>query len=440
MSQNTLKVHDLNEDAEFDENGVEAFDEKALSEEEPSDNDLAEEELLSQGATQRVLDATQLYLGEIGYSPLLTAEEEVYFARRALRGDVASRRRMIESNLRLVVKIARRYGNRGLALLDLIEEGNLGLIRAVEKFDPERGFRFSTYATWWIRQTIERAIMNQTRTIRLPIHIVKELNVYLRTARELSHKLDHEPSAEEIAEQLDKPVDDVSRMLRLNERITSVDTPLGGDSEKALLDILADEKENGPEDTTQDDDMKQSIVKWLFELNAKQREVLARRFGLLGYEAATLEDVGREIGLTRERVRQIQVEGLRRLREILQTQGLNIEALSPGVKPGYLFSSQYQALGIAEEVDRPNVFIQLDTFHAQKVDGNLSHLIREYAGRYAHVQIASLPDRHEPDDGEINYPWLFRLFDDVGYRGWIGCEYQPRNTTQDGLGWFNAWR
>lgn len=187
MSQNTLKVHDLNEDAEFDENGVEAFDEKALSEEEPSDNDLAEEELLSQGATQRVLDATQLYLGEIGYSPLLTAEEEVYFARRALRGDVASRRRMIESNLRLVVKIARRYGNRGLALLDLIEEGNLGLIRAVEKFDPERGFRFSTYATWWIRQTIERAIMNQTRTIRLPIHIVKELNVYLRTARELSH-------------------------------------------------------------------------------------------------------------------------------------------------------------------------------------------------------------------------------------------------------------
>lgn len=168
--------------------------------------------------------------------------------------------------------------------------------------------------------------MNQTRTIRLPIHIVKELNVYLRTARELSHKLDHEPSAEEIAEQLDKPVDDVSRMLRLNERITSVDTPLGGDSEKALLDIWPMKRERS-EDTTQDDDMKQSIVKWLFELNAKQREVLARRFGLLGYEAATLEDVGREIGLTRERVRQIQVEGLRRLREILQTQGLNIEAL-----------------------------------------------------------------------------------------------------------------
>ncbi len=140
------------------------------------------------------MDATQLYLNEIGFSPLLTPEEEVHFARLAQKGDPAGRRRMIESNLRLVVKIARRYVNRGLSLLDLIEEGNLGLIRAVEKFDPERGFRFSTYATWWIRQTIERAIMNQTRTIRLPIHVVKELNVYLRAARELTHKLDHEPS------------------------------------------------------------------------------------------------------------------------------------------------------------------------------------------------------------------------------------------------------
>lgn len=289
MSQSTLKVNELHDDAEFDENGLDVFDEKALAEEEAGDNEASDDELLSQSAAQRVLDATQLYLGESGYSPLLTAEEEVFFARRALRGDVLSQRRMIESNLRLVVKIARRYNNRGLALLDLIEEGNLGLIRAVEKFDLERGFRFSTYATWWIRQTIERAIMNQTRTIRLPIHIVKELNVYLCTARELSHKLDHEPSAEEIAEQLDKPVDDVNRMLRLNERITSVDTPLGGDSDKALLDILADEKNNGPEDTTQDNDMKQNIVKWLFELNAKQREVLARRFGLLGMKRQCLK-------------------------------------------------------------------------------------------------------------------------------------------------------
>ncbi len=275
----------------------------------------------------KALDATQLYLGEIGYSPLLTAEEEVLYARRALRGDEVSRKRMIESNLRLVVKISRRYSNRGLALLDLVEEGNLGLIRAVEKFDPERGFRFSTYATWWIRQTIERAIMNQTRTIRLPIHVVKELNVYLRTARELAQKLDHEPTAEDIALQLEKSVDDVNRMLRLNERVSSVDNPIGGDSDKALLDIIPDEKGGSPETSTQDDDIKNSIVHWLQDLNPKQREVLARRFGLLGYEASTLEDVGREIGLTRERVRQIQVEGLRRLRDMLTHQGLSIESL-----------------------------------------------------------------------------------------------------------------
>jgi len=175
-------------------------------------------------ARSKTYDATQMYLSEIGFSPLLTAEEEVKFARLALKGDVASRKRMIESNLRLVVKIARRYINRGLPLLDLIEEGNLGLIRAVEKFDPERGFRFSTYATWWIRQTIERAIMNQTRTIRLPIHVVKELNIYLKAARELTQSLDHEPTAEEIADLLDRPIEDVKKMLGLNETIvTSVE-------------------------------------------------------------------------------------------------------------------------------------------------------------------------------------------------------------------------
>lgn len=287
----------------------------------------AELEQQVQDDLQKNLDATQLYLGEIGFSPLLSAEEEVYFSRKSLKGCEKSRNRMIESNLRLVVKIARRYNNRGLALLDLIEEGNLGLIRAVEKFDPERGFRFSTYATWWIRQTIERAIMNQTRTIRLPIHVVKELNVYLRTARELAHKLDHEPTAEEIADQLDLPSGDVSRMLKLNERITSVDTPLGGESDKALLDVLADDDNVGPDYKVQDEDMSKSVVKWLDELNTKQREVLARRFGLLGYEPSTLENVGKEIGLTRERVRQIQVEALKRLKDLLGAQGLSVEAI-----------------------------------------------------------------------------------------------------------------
>lgn len=279
------------------------------------------------GSLGGTLDATQMYLSEIGFSPLLTAEEEVYYSRLALKGDESGRKRMIESNLRLVVKIARRYINRGLSLLDLIEEGNLGLIRAVEKFDPERGFRFSTYATWWIRQTIERAIMNQTRTIRLPIHVVKELNACLRAARELSQKLDHEPTAEEIAQWLDKPVSDVERLMRLNERTTSVDVPLGHDSDTTLLDTIPDNNISDPAELLQNDDIRDSIMEWMGELSEKQREVVARRFGLGGYESSTLEEVGREIGLTRERVRQIQVEALKRLREILEHHGLNSEAV-----------------------------------------------------------------------------------------------------------------
>jgi len=273
------------------------------------------------------MDATRLYLNEIGISKLLTAEEEVHFARLAQKGDQAARQRMIESNLRLVVKIARRYMNRGLALLDLIEEGNLGLIRAVEKFDPERGFRFSTYATWWIRQTIERAIMNQTRTIRLPIHVVKEINVYLRAARQLAQTLDHEPSSEEIADLLDRPIDEVKRMLGLNERVTSVDTPFGKDADKPLLETIADEKIQDPTVDIQNDGLQANLDKWLGKLNDKQREVVERRFGLHGYENSTLEQVANELGVTRERVRQIQMDALRRLRDILERDGFSVEAI-----------------------------------------------------------------------------------------------------------------
>ncbi len=273
------------------------------------------------------LDATRLYLNEIGASPLLTAEEEVYFSRRAQKGDEAARKRMIESNLRLVVRIARRYVNRGLALLDLIEEGNLGLIRAVEKFDPERGFRFSTYATWWIRQTIERAIMNQTRTVRLPIHVVKEINVYLRAARRLAQSLDHEPTIEEIAELLDKPVEEAKRLLGLNERETSVDTPLSREVDKPLLEAIPDETLIDPSDALQDQTMHDKLEEWLGQLTDKQREVVERRFGLHGYESATLEQVGNEIGVTRERVRQIQMDALQRLRKIMENTGYSASTL-----------------------------------------------------------------------------------------------------------------
>ncbi len=273
------------------------------------------------------LDATQLYLNEIGFYPLLSPEEEIHFARLARKGVVEGRQRMIESNLRLVVKISRRYINRGLSLLDLIEEGNLGLIRAVEKFDPERGFRFSTYATWWIRQTIERAIMNQTRIIRLPIHVIKALNVHLRASRALEQTLNHEPTPEDIAKLLNEPISNVKHILGLNERITSMDTPLGYDSDKSILDTVADLNEGDPAKLLQDSNLNYSIDYWLNELPEKQREVVARRFGLLGYETSTLEEVGHAIRLTRERVRQIQVEALKRLRIMLEQQGLTLESL-----------------------------------------------------------------------------------------------------------------
>jgi RNA polymerase nonessential primary-like sigma factor len=286
-----------------------------------------EKEQISESKAEKVLDAASLYLKEIGYAPLLTAEEEVFYARLIAKGDDSARKKMIESNLRLVVKIARRYVNRGLSLLDLIEEGNIGLMRAVEKFDPELGYRFSTYATWWIRQSAERALMNQTRTIRLPIHVVKELNVYLKASRKLAQELEHDPSAEEIAVSMDKTVSDVSRMLRLNEQVGSVDTPFGKSGDRTLVETLADEHRNDPEELVEGDDLTSSIEACLSELTDKQREVIARRFGLRGYDISTLEEVGREIGLTRERVRQIQVEALRRLRDILQKQGLNCELL-----------------------------------------------------------------------------------------------------------------
>ena len=273
------------------------------------------------------LDATRLYLKEIEFSPLLTPEEEVKYGRLARDGDETARKKMITCNLRLVVKIARRYMNRGLALLDLIEEGNLGLIRAVEKFDPERGFRFSTYATWWIRQTIERALMNQTRTIRLPIHVAKDLNSYLRASRRLMQELDREPTIEEVAKELDKPLQTIEKMLDLSERVTSLDLPTGRENDRPIMEMIPDDSTSAPDGLIQDSEIINSVDAWLDELDEKQREVIVRRFGLHGYERSTLEEVGVELGVTRERVRQIQMEALRRLRRILEAKGLSGDVL-----------------------------------------------------------------------------------------------------------------
>jgi len=277
--------------------------------------------------TDEELDATRLYLNEIGCSKLLTAEEEIKYARRALSGDEAARNRMIEANLRLVVKIARNYMNRGLALLDLIEEGNLGLMRAVTKFDPEKGFRFSTYATWWIRQTIERAIMNQNRTIRLPIHVLKEINQCLRAFYTLSQTLDHEPTSEDVALLLDKPKEEVKKRLGLNERVISMDSPRIKDSEKTIIDSIPDELNPDPMLILQDSDLTKYLNLWLSQLSEKQRLVIERRFGVGNGEEATLEEIGLEMGLTRERVRQIQMTAIKHLREIIEREGHSLESL-----------------------------------------------------------------------------------------------------------------
>ncbi|MGY6274934.1 RNA polymerase sigma factor RpoS [Methylomonas sp. MgM2] len=303
-------------DIEDDSPGIDTSERYKTSDAEVSDSPL-----------EANFDATRAYLNELSKSQLLSADEEKIYGKRALQGDPEARKIMIESNLRLVVKISRRYLNRGLPLLDLIEEGNLGLIRAVEKFDPDRGFRFSTYATWWIRQTIERAIMNQTRTIRLPIHIVKEMNVYLKAQRNLAQQLDHEPTADDIAKHLDRPVKTVNRMLKLNERVTSVDVSYGKDIDKPLLETITEEESRSPVEILQEDLIQNNVADWVYQLAEKQREVICRRYGLCGFESATLEQVALELGVTRERVRQIQMDGLKRLKEILEDTGYSFESI-----------------------------------------------------------------------------------------------------------------
>lgn len=267
-------------------------------------------------------DVTQLYLNQIGGKPLLSHEEELDFARKAHAGDFDARQKMIEHNLRLVVNIAKHYLNRGIPLLDLVEEGNLGLIHALEKFDPERGFRFSTYATWWIRQSIERGIMNQSRTIRLPVHVLKEINIVLRAMRHLEPEASREHTIEQVALLLDKPVEDIRRILHLNEHIVSLDAPLEVDPTHSAVDFIVDETGADPESLLQSHEINQWVKEWLRLLTERQRQVVERRYGLNGYEISTLDHIAADLSLTRERVRQIQMESLERLRQIFKRGGI----------------------------------------------------------------------------------------------------------------------
>ncbi len=276
------------------------------------------------------LDATQLYLRKIGFSPLLTAEQEFELGEKIKKGSEQeakqARNKMIESNLRLVVKISKKYMFRGLDLLDLIEEGNLGLMHAVEKFDHTKGFRFSTYATWWIKQNVELALLNQVKTIRVPAHLLKELNVYLRAARELSQTLDHEPGAEEIAEFLDRPIEDIRKILEVVTPVESLDA-IQEDDDRAEINNVSYEDECSPIESIASEELGGQIEKWLGRLPEREKLVLSMRFGLMGFDAQTLEEVGERVKLTRERVRQVQMTGLYHLKRMLSVEKMGKEEL-----------------------------------------------------------------------------------------------------------------
>ncbi|MBO9535146.1 RNA polymerase sigma factor RpoS [Herbaspirillum sp.] len=280
-------------------------------------------------AAELSTDTTQHYLNKIGAKPLLTAAEELHYATLAKQGEFIARQKMIEHNLRLVVSIAKHYINRGVALLDLIEEGNLGLMRAIDKFEPERGFRFSTYATWWIRQSIERAIMNQARTVRLPVHMVRELNQILRAKYHLEaqQRDGRDASAEDIAHLVERPVEEVQDVLALSEHAASLDTPLDNDPQASLMDLLPSAVEENPDTRAESHEMAILIREWLKSLSEKQRVIVARRFGLDNDDPSTLEQLAGEMGITRERVRQVQQEALVKLKRLLASRGVSRDAL-----------------------------------------------------------------------------------------------------------------
>lgn len=310
------------------EDSQEGFDlEPEANEEELLDEQEIIKVLHASPETELLNDVTQHYLSEIGSKPLFTKEEEYEWACRAQNGEFEARQKMIEHNLRLVVNIAKRYVNRGMPLLDLIEEGNLGLIHAIEKFAPERGFRFSTYATWWIRQQIERSLMSQTRTIRLPVHIVKQINQILRALRYLERADGNEVSIEQIATLIERPAEEIRKILSLNEHTASLDAPLEIDDGFTFSETLADDDASPPENILHKNKVEEMVRQWITQLSEKHRKVLEYRYGLNGTDIRTLEEVAAELQLTRERIRQIQVEALKQLHNLIKREGITQDSL-----------------------------------------------------------------------------------------------------------------
>lgn len=277
-------------------------------------------------AAELSADLVQRYLQQISSKPLFTPEQELIVANQAKDGDFAARQAMIEHNLRLVVSIAKTYMNRGLPFPDLIEEGNLGLMHALDKFEPQRGFRFSTYATWWIRQSIEKALMSQVRTVRLPVHVIREINQVLRAMRYLEQALASEgrsPDIDDIASLTGKTIEDVADALAMAEHTTSLDAPRDLDPGSSLLDLISDKRSAGPDQEVEKYQFEEKLRSWLKGLKDDQRRVITRRYGLDNQEPATLEELSKEVGLSKERIRQIQQEALVKLKKYLQSHGLD---------------------------------------------------------------------------------------------------------------------
>ncbi|MBR2589165.1 RNA polymerase sigma factor RpoD [Candidatus Saccharibacteria bacterium] len=306
----------------------------AIEPEEPGTMDLAEEEELSDEELEITVDnvdafaddSVRLYLREIGKIPLLSQDEELELARKIVKGDKKAKDKMVEANMRLVVSIAKRYSGRGLDLLDLIQEGNTGLLRAVEKFDPDKGFKFSTYATWWIRQAITRAIADQARTIRIPVHMVETINKVLRATRKLTQELNREPTIEEIAEEMDMEPEKVEYVMKIKQDIASLDQSVGrdGDDEDSVLgDFVEDEERISPEDSAANQLLKEQLAEIISTLSEREQKIIKLRFGIGGGRSHTLEEVGAEFSVTRERIRQIEAKALSKLRKHKDTKKLH---------------------------------------------------------------------------------------------------------------------